>query len=158
MSDIPELTTAGPRKLSKAERGEFKIDGEVFHLIRPKQSIMASALIALESGVALDDNRNMKVMLQFVSQLIVYVDDEIVMVKDPANPGKLKRDTAPHGRALLEQRLNDPRDSLDLEDVLETLLKVLGLWTDRPTKSPAGSTPSRRPAASRARASRARTR
>lgn len=157
-SAVPELSTAGPRKFPKNTRGEFRIDGETFHLIQPKQTLMAQVMTALESGVPLDETGNMKIMLQFVWQLVAYVDDETVMVKDPNNPGKMKRDDQPHGRALLERRLNDPRDSLDLDQVMRLLLQILGVWTARPTKSPAGSTPSRRRAAPRARASRARTR
>lgn len=153
---IPELTTSGPRKIPKAQRGEFKIDGETFHMLPPKQSILASASFALEQAGPVDDLKNMTTMLQFVWQLLAYVDDETVMVKDPDNPGKMKADGLRHGRVLLEYRLNDPRDSLDLEQVLEVFLKVLGIWSARPTKSPRGSTPSRQ-AGSAARGSRART-
>lgn len=151
MSPVNEFTTAGKRKLGKDDRIAFKIDGEPYSLIRPKQSVLARAALALESGVSMDDQRNVRIMLGFVSEIVGHVDET------PSDENGL------HGRARLEQRLGDATDSLDLEQLLPIMTSLLDGWFKRPTGSPRASTASpRRTATVRkapaGRASRARTR
>lgn len=151
---IPEYTTT-PKAKSKADRAAFKIDGEIYHLRRPKMAAFARIAVALDSTLPLNDRKNMGILLGFIGEMLQYVDDEAVKVKGP--DGKLVPDGLLHGRAHLEHRLADPDDALDIDVLVPILFGRMEEWTGRPTGLPRASSAPRR-APSRTRASRARTR
>lgn len=143
---VPEITTAGRRRVTAAkDRAPFKIDGETYTLLRPKKLTLANAAMALDNGTPLDDPKNLKLLLGFTAQMLDWIDDE------PADTKGL------HGKALIEKRLSDPHDALDLDDLVPIIVIILDGWFARPTSAPRGSSPQRRKAPA-ARASRARTR
>lgn len=143
---VAHFPDPGKRKVAKADLIPFEIGDEPFRMARPKQFDLAQIAMALESGIPLDDRRNLRTMLRYSAQMLRYVTLEPM----DANGGL-------HGRELLESRLSDPDDALDLSFLLPILGGLMRGWFDRPTGSPPAST-ARRPAASRARGSAARTR
>lgn len=138
LADVPSLTTAGKRKVAKADKSPFRIDGVTYHLARPKTASLVQAGQLLDSG-------DMRGSILFVAQFLQYVE------QTPPRDGK------PTGRAHLEQRLSDPDDDLDIEALFDLFMPILGGWYEpRPTgPRPASRAPRQ---ASASAGSRARTR
>lgn len=143
---VPEFSSAGKRKTSKADLTAFRIDGETFQLIRPKTAVIARMSLALDDTIGYDDPKNMRQILGFVSEIVRHIKTE-----PPDAGGNLC------GRARIEQRLNDLEDSLDLENLLPMFTSLMDGWFGRPTGSPPASGASRRRAPA-GRGSTARTR
>lgn len=152
---IVQFDDPGPRKVAKGDQIPFKIGTELFHLLPPKGATLANIASVLDSGISLDDPRNIRQLMTFAGQIIQYIDDETVMVKGA--DGKMQPDGKIHGRALIERRLNDPQDAFDLTHLMPILSALMKGWFGRPTGSPRASAPRRR-APSGTPASRARTR
>lgn len=149
MAPIPEFADPGEKTTAETKQDwlPFKIGGVLFHLTMPKQFDIAQMVNVLDSGRPLDDAANTGVMLRFAGRLIEYIVDE-----PPGEDGKLR------GRALLLQRLANPRDKFDLVHLTPIFTDLLkGYLGGRPTGSPRGSSASRRQAPSAAPASRVRT-
>lgn len=143
---MQEFTTGGKRKIGKDDRIAFKIDGEQFTILRPKTAVIARVASVLEQGADMDDARNVRRMLGFVNEIVDCLEDA------PSDP-----DGALRGRARIMERLNDPADSLDLEQLMPMFTSLMNGWFGRPTGSPPASSARRRTAPVK-RVSRARTR
>lgn len=91
-----------------------------------------------------------------VSRVLVGWDEDN---PDPAVINALDgivRTLFPDDFALIEQRLNDPRDLLDYDDLMPALDLLVSRWSARPTGRPSGS-PSRRRSAGKRSTARARS-
>lgn len=142
----PSITTGGSRKIGAKDKLPFRIDGVTYHLIRPKSAVLAEAGSLLDPTRPWTDAENGRVLLQFTARILAYVED---------TPRTKEGDLT--GQALLEARLNDPMDDLDLEALVPLFTDVMQGWfPNRPTGSPRASSAPRR--ASRSGGSRASSR
>lgn len=142
---IPEYQSGGTRKILKADKAPFKLDGVLYTLIKPKKALMAQMASVIDPSKPFETGDNAKNLLMFSSQMIANIEDEESDAKG-----------APRGRQLLLHRLNDANDSLDLDDLMPIFTNLMNGWFKRPT-GPLPASAARRSAPS-ARVSRARTR
>lgn len=129
IENIPEYTSTPKTDTGPKPEVRFKFDGQVYTLTRPK-SVILMRLVQIREG---DMEAAGWDTFGLISSVIGYINEE-----PPTPDGKLQ------GRAHLMHRLSDPRDSLDVEDLIEPFMHLVREVFDRPTGSPAGS--AKRPA------------
>lgn len=145
IEDVPEFTTSAKTVAAGVkDRAAFKLDDERYVLLRPKNSLAMQMLSNVREGgaYAVESERAMD-YLTLVAQFIRYVEmeppEEILKAGKPTGETKLR------GQARLVQRLNDPKDDLDIQDlgpIIESLLEKL--YERNPTQPPAsGGRPAR---------------
>lgn len=121
IEDIPEFTTKKPDAPQIEQR--FRLDGELYTLLQPKTTIAMYMLNLAEGTDAHTTTEIGTDMLNLTRSIIGYIKEE----KPDAN-GNIR------GQARLINRLNDPKDELDL-DTLAALFNdlIAKLYADRPT-------------------------
>lgn len=126
---IPEFTSKR-RGVTKADKHPFKMDGELYTMITPKTAIAVSMMRLAEAGEDRDASEVGMDMIRLVMQILSYVEEE-----------KPDKDGALRGRERLEQRLTDPQDGFDIEDLTTVFAQLAKVMFDRPTgASPVPST------------------
>jgi hypothetical protein len=127
--EMPELVTTRDDEVP-TDAKPFKIDGVVYHITRPKTSVIAGAApLLMHRRGAQFNNQELAAVLQFVNQMCAYVVEE----PDDPDTGEIR------GQALLWERLSDPKDNLDLEDLIPLLARMVEGWAGRPTVPSRGS-------------------
>lgn len=145
VAPVAQFADPGKRKIVKADWVPFRIGEQLFHLVTPKTYDLSQILMVIDSPTGLNDPENMRMMLRFAAHLVRYIVDE------PRTEDGLLQ-----GRALIEHRLSDPEDNMDLPTLIPVLMDLVKQLVDRPTGPPRAFSAPRR-AVSAGRVSRART-
>ena len=122
VTDALDFTTAGKRKITAKDKVRFKVDGEPFVMVRPKFSVAVNAVHILDAEGDLSVMEIGADVTRVLWGLFRYIE------RKPSDDNGDK-----HGRALLEQRLQDPEDDLDLLDLMPVFKAVLEGMFERPT-------------------------
>lgn len=140
---IPEFTSRPKTKAGARNEAPFKLDGVRYVLRRPKNSLAMQMLSAVRGEDFSLESERARDYLSLVAQFIGYV--KLEPPEQVTKDGKPTGEQRLRGRALLIQRLNDPEDDLDLEDLGPVIEQLLEWLYDRnPTKPPAsGGRPNR---------------